>query len=682
MSYSEKDKVGVIPGVGEVVQSALERLGIFTIADLLRWFPRQYLDAAHPLPVSQVPYGRLSAVQVTVDSTTTRPTKNRALSLFEAKCSDDSGVISVRWFNQTYLKQKLTPGSTWIFIGEVNRFQGEVVMMNPIIETRPYILSFYAQTKGVTSRLFRGFLDWVLHQVTLDPDRIPEDVKQEAGIIGRQEALSSIHQPKEMAEVVVARRRLAFEEVFWFFVRMASTKQETQKERGIPLSLDVEYLKTVVAALPFELTPGQKRAVWDIVQEMATGSPMTRLLNGDVGAGKTVVAALAASQVAKSGYQTILLVPTEILAKQHFESTQRLFAGLGFKVVLWTAAQKDLGVEDADLIVGTHAVLQEGFSLPRLGLVVIDEQHRFGVRQRSLLRQGQAVVPHVLSMTATPIPRTLALALYGDLTVSVLSDKPKNRLPIITQIIHESARAQMHARIMEELREGHQVFVICPLIEEKTKKKVEPGEGAQLELTDEELEKEQKKTVVAEAERLRSEHPEYGVIEVIHGKMKPQEKRDIMDRMARGEIHVLVATSVIEVGVDIPNATVMIIEGAERFGLAALHQFRGRIGRGSAQSYCFLCPTLRGRAIDERLQVLVNTNSGFQVAEQDLALRGPGELTGNVQSGLPDFRMTSLTDLTFLQEVKEVADRYIQNHPDFLESVSDIAYSTHLGGLE
>lgn len=677
------NSISIIPGIGEVTEINIDRLGIRTLRDLLSWYPREYLDASQPVLIKRAPYDRLIAIEVEIERCEVRRTKNRHLSMLEAVCSDDSGSLTVRWFNQPFLKQKLLPGTRWILIGNLVRFKGMNVMMSPLIESQPTILAVYAQTKGVTSKMLRNFIGWALEHVSFEHEDIPAPILQQEGQPTRQELLRMIHQPVHMEEVERARQGLAFEEVFWFFVRMSVARSQAIRSKGVVIPADVSWLQEVVGQLPFDLTPGQKRAIWDSVQEMAQGHAMTRLLNGDVGTGKTVVAAVLAAAMAKAGYQTMMLVPTEVLARQHAISLEKFLSGLSLSVGIWTASQKK--GQEADVLVGTHALLQESVSLERLGLVIVDEQHRFGVKQRQALRSRPGITPHLLSMTATPIPRTLALALYGDLAVSFLPDKPKDRLPIKTAVVHEPQRSAMYKMMASEIKDGHQVFVICPLIEEKEKpkEKKEAGEGTNISLmSEEELKGQEKKTVMAEAERLRKEHPELGVIEVLHGKMKPADKAAIMARMATGEVDVLVATSVIEVGVDVPNATVMVIEGAERFGLAQLHQFRGRVGRGSAQSYCYLCPSLRGAAIDERLRLLAQTDNGFEVAEVDLQLRGPGELVGDVQSGLPDFRMASLTDVSFLQRVKSIVDEEIQKNPDFLKNYTNVAYSNERVGLE
>lgn len=677
-----QDSVGMVPGIGEVVQGHLQRLGIVTLGDLAQWYPRDYLDASHPTPIAKLPYNRLVAVQVAVKTVNVRRSKARNIPMVEVVVSDESGDMTVRWFNQPFLKQKLKPDSQWILIGVASRFRGETVMVSPLIEETPHILSIYAQTHGVTSKMLRGYLDWLLHNVSLERNGVPASVREREGLPSFLDLLKGIHQPVSLDEITPSRQGLAFEEAFWFFVRMAVARAESTQQPGITLKFDVEWLKRVVASLPFELTPGQKRAIWDILQDMQTGRVMTRLVNGDVGSGKTAVAAIVAAVMAQAGYQTVFLAPTEILAKQHLESVGKLLAVAGCKVVLWTGAQKD-SLENVDIVVGTHAVLGEKFSLPRIGLVVVDEQHRFGVRQRQLLRNQKGASPHLLSMTATPIPRTLALALYGDLTVSVLPDKPKNRLPVITRIVGSTGRQEMYAFIKSEIDQGRQVFVLCPLITETETKSEAVEENGQFKLlTPQEEETQSKKTVLAEVEKLRAERPEFGVIEALHGKLKTDQKREIMGRMAAGEINVLVATSVIEVGVDVPNASVMVIENAEHFGLAQLHQLRGRVGRSDIQSYCFLCPGNASSGAINRLRVLTQTESGFEIAEADLKQRGPGELIGQVQSGLPDFRMASLTDLDLLHHVKSVVDAYCKENPSFLHDYAEVAYSKETRGLE
>jgi ATP-dependent DNA helicase RecG len=685
MPYLARDPVRVIPGVGPKIEEELARMGIQTLRDLLHWFPRRYVNALEPALVNRVPYGETVAVKVTVQSLIQRSSR-RGVSMLDVRCSDATGPLLARWFHQPYLKNKLQPGSQWVLIGVVKPFNGEAVMLNPILEAEPRILAIYSQTATVTSRMLGQFVDFALHHVEAGElaESLPASVKKEHGLASYRESLTYLHQPEQFSQINLARRRIAFEEVFWFFLRMRQAAAQVQEEAGIPIPCPVELLRDFTAKLPFTLTAGQKKAIWDAVQEMEQGHPMLRLLNGDVGAGKTVVAAALAAVIANSGYQTAFLVPTDILARQHRRNLDQLLSPLAIGVSAWTAAQKES--TDSDVVVGTHALLQENARLNRLALVVIDEQHRFGVRQRQLLRQQQVRPPHVLSMTATPIPRTLALTLYGNLSVSVLREKPANRLPVDTTVIWPGSQDsnRLHHRILTEIQAGHQVFVICPLIKPtKSTDTADMAEEANLQLfTPGEKVKQEQRAVHAEVERLRKEHPEYGTVEAVHGKLKPAEKEAVMQRFQQNDIQVLVATSVIEVGIDIPNATVMVIEGAERFGLAQLHQFRGRVGRGGDQAYCFLCPTVRSQPIAERLNALAESDDGFAVAEKDLSLRGPGEMTGELQSGLPDFRMAKLTDVAFLQEMKGVVEEYVAKNPTVLQTSPEEAYSPVWGTLE
>lgn len=663
MPYQEIDRVGVIPGVGEKTAEALQRLGITTIHDLLHWYPRTYLDASLPVSISQAGGGRLVAIRATVQSVQKRLSKARRVPMLEAKVTDESGELLLRWFHQPYLAQKLQIGTSWVFIGEAQRFQGDNVMLAPKVEEVPRIFAVYAQSKGLTSKMLRGYIDWILKRVELSKGILPKEVANHWQLEDRSVVLKNLHQPTSLNEIEPAHRYLAVEEVFSFFVRLLAGKpQEQSKGRVIPLNIPL--LQELVKDLPFQLTDGQRLLVWEMAQEMASGKAMTRLLNGDVGSGKTVVAALLAATICKTGLSSIFLVPTEILAQQHRRALQGLLTKAGIEVAIWTAATKE-EMKAGQIIVGTHALLQEKVALPEIGLLIIDEQHRFGVRQRQLLRNKQGLPPHILSMTATPIPRTLALTLYGNLAVSFLKERPAGRQQIKTKITTEKDRPTMYNHLVEEIQVGQQVFIICPLIKEKETKDSE-GEPVLELFSQEELQQQERKTVLAEAARLIKEQPELGRIEAIHGKLKATEKQAIMQRMAAGEIDVLVATSVIEVGIDIPNATVMVIENAERFGLAQLHQLRGRVGRSNLQSYCYLCPGLVTQKILERLRVLEDSNDGFVIAERDLQLRGPGELVGEAQSGLPDFKMASLTDIDFLQEVKQVTEDYLQKHPNFL----------------
>lgn len=669
MQYRTHDSVRLIPGIGPKTVENLSRMGITTIRDLLHWFPRRYVDATNPLPLNLVPFGQTEAVRVIVDRVVSKRTK-RGLQMVDAEVSDGTGVpLTLRFFNQPYMAKKLVEGSEWTAVGVIERFHSLNVMSSPVVLDAPQVIPVYLQTKGVTSWMLQKYIREALPATLID-ETIPTPLRVQEGLPEYREMLRLIHMPDSLDEAEQGRRAMAFLEAFSFFMQVEQAKG-MEAEAGAVLEVPVDWLQKVVATLPFELTAGQKRVVWDMLQEMQSGKLMTRLLNGDVGSGKTVVAGLLAAVVAHNHKKTVFLAPTEILAQQHAQTLSGLLKQAGCRVAVWTASTKEK-VDEADIIVGTHAVLQDSFAIDNLGLVVVDEQHRFGVKQRALLRDKQDHPPHVLAMTATPIPRTLALVLFADLQVSFLKEKPKNRLPIETELIPPARRRDMEARIRTEVQAGHQVFVLCPLIE-----KEDVYEEGQLLVDPKEI-----KTVVKEAERLSQEHPEFGRVAALHGKMKAKEKDALMAQLKDGQIKVLVATSVIEVGVDVPNATVMVVENAERFGLAQLHQLRGRVGRSGEQAYCFLCPTVGGGPAIERLKALVEFESGFDIAERDLELRGPGDLTGTVQSGLPDFKMAKLTDLAFLQHVKDVVQTYVAAHPDFPQQWQEAELSGAVTGLE
>lgn len=652
MQYRAHDSVRLIPGVGPKTVSHLELMGITTVHHLVHWFPRRYIDGTNPLPLNLVPFGQTAAIRVEIESTTSKRTK-RGLRFLDAQVSDGTGVpLTLRFFNQPYLEKKLTPGSEWTCVGVIERFHGLTLMSSPVLLDEPQVIPRYLQSKSVSSWQLQRAIREVLPN-TLFEDPLPETIRRGEKLPEYSEMLRLIHQPANLLEAEQGRKAMAFLEAFSFFVQVMQTRSSRADQQGIKVEVPIDWFKKVVTSLPFELTAGQKRVVWDALQEIGSGKVMTRLLNGDVGSGKTVVAGLLAAAMAQSGHKTVILAPTDLLARQHAQTLSTLLKTAGCRIALWTATTKEK-VDEADIIVGTHAVIQDSFAVDSLGLVVVDEQHRFGVKQRAILRDKQERPPHVLAMTATPIPRTLALVLFGDLQVSFLKEKPKGRQPITTDIIPPARRRLMEERVAAEVVAGRQVFILCPrIVSEQVFDEGDPEMG-------------KIKTVTDEAARLQKEHPEFGRIGALHGKMKAAEKEALMQAVRAGEVDVLVATSVIEVGVDLPNATVMVIENAERFGLAQLHQLRGRIGRGSEASYCFLCTELGGGPAIERLRVLVHNDDGFAIAEEDLALRGPGDLVGVAQSGLPDFQLAKLTDLEFLQHVRGVVERYAAEHPDFL----------------
>lgn len=638
-------------------------MGITTIWDILHWFPRAYIDASLPRPLALVKPGEVVAVSATIDRVELGRTKQRGMTVLRALLSDDSGQLQAQWFNQPYLKDKVQVGSEWTMVGQIGFFQGKKILQNPFLLQQPEVIPRYRQSASVSSRQLQSLVRACLPSAEAIPDVLPEAVRQTEGLLTVHKAFATIHQPESLQEAEVARQTLAFREVWEYFLRLRSSQNEQKEVEGVVIPADAELLQQLSANLPFTLTNGQKRVIWDCALELATGRCMTRLLNGDVGAGKTVVAGMLAALVAKAGKRTLVLAPTEILAEQHLKTLQRLLEPIGVSVGVRTASHKEN--EMADVVVGTHALLTEGNHQRDVALVVVDEQHRFGVRQRSLLREKAAIVPHVLSMTATPIPRTLALTVFAGLEVSFLHGRPAQRQAVETICVRTPAdRESMYSRVEAEVRAGHQVFVVCPAITKREQAEGDSDSGEVQSLFA--PASQQKKAVEEEVAVLAKRFPRARVA-MVHGKLSGKEKTKIMAGFAAGELDILVATSVIEVGVDIPSATILVVEGAEFFGLAQLHQLRGRVGRGSLPGYCYLCPT-NALAGAERLQSLVDSTDGFVIAEADLAQRGPGDLQGLAQSGLPDFKVASLTNLEFLVHVRDVLDDYSQQHPEYLHS--------------
>ena len=646
MGYQIADPVRMLPGVGPIVYAQLIEMGIETVGDLIRWFPRGYLFANQLQSISSLRFNQLGVIKVAVKSVHKRYTKQSGKLMVEAEIYDSTGTIKARWFNQPFLVDKLRPNTEWILIGKLVYFNQEKIIQSPIIETEPKVIPRYAQTKSINSKRIATLVQLALDKLELKP-ALPQQFNCDFDIVSTIEALGKIHCPNSEEEAMVAKKALSYEEVFHFLLDLerAELLHQSQKQ-AIALVYSLELLQSVVASLPFVLTKSQKQAVWAMVQELQTGQRMVRLLVGDVGSGKTVVAGILAVLFAKMGKRVLIMAPTEVLATQHYQTLTTLM-GAVISVGLCTGSVKQYD-STTDLIIGTHALLYDPTVAKQVGLMIIDEQHRFGVAQRNQLQELISPTPHTLSMTATPIPRTLALSLFANLKVTYLTEKPASRLSVITKLIRQD-RAEMEQQVQTQIAAGRQVFVVCPLIVTPDSQATEddltlfaPSESLSME----------KKAVEGEVKRLQSENANWGVIRGLHGKLKPQEKRQIMEQFQAGQIQVLVTTTVIEVGVDVPNASVIIIEGAESFGLAQLHQLRGRVGRSTFQSYCYLCPSKSSVAIEERLQALVDTDDGFLIAEADLAQRGPGDLSGLMQSGLPDFKFTALDDYQLFQSVR------------------------------
>lgn len=630
-----------------------------TIEDLLLFFPRTYEDKSTYRPIAEIRTDEVNNIKGKLTQVFHRKTKT-GKAMTRAVLVDESASVEVLWFNQPYLKQVLFNGKNLIISGKAKFSYGKTSILNPTFEEFKQeqihtgrIIPIYHQTEGITSKWIREKLKPLISEwVKQLNEYMPEEIRKKYGLIGYAEAVKEVHFPSGEEELTTAKFRLSFDELFILQLKALQKKwywQNVEKHNQKPILRDPE-LKTFIKNLPFELTGAQQRTLEEILSDLEKPYPMSRLVQGDVGSGKTVVAATAIFNAFKAGYQCTLMAPTEILAKQHYATLFKLLQPLGMNIQFMsgsttTSQKKDIITQlktgTIDLIVGTHALIQEGVGFKNLGLAVIDEQHRFGVKQRDILKSNGN--PHLLSLSATPIPRTLAMTLYGDQDISVIDEMPKGRQEIITRLVPEKKRIDAYRWIENQVMKGRQAFVICPLIDESDTLEV--------------------KSAIQEYEHLQENvFPELKV-GLLHGKMKSDEKATIMEQFKENNINVLVSTSVIEVGIDVPNATIMTIEGADRFGLSQLHQFRGRVGRGEHQSYCFLFPKNYSQDSQTRLGAMVNHSSGFKLAEIDLQLRGPGEIFGVRQSGIPDLKMASLTDSKTISLAREAAQEIINKDP-------------------
>ncbi|MHB8170029.1 MAG: ATP-dependent DNA helicase RecG [Thermincolia bacterium] len=650
-----------LKSVGPKRVKLLQKLGLNTVEDLLYHFPRRYEDRSQLKKVNQLNHGEVETIQgQVVGSQELRP--RRGLTITKVAVHDGTGVFYAVWFNQPYLKKQLKQGQQLLITGKVERRFGAVQitvsdyeLMDEADTTHTgRIVPMYPTTSSLNGRTLRNIIKNALDQYAGSmAEFLPDKLLQKYRLSPIDEALVNIHFPREMGDVEKARYRFVFEEFFLLQLGLARMKNgQGEETAGIVHRPDGELYRQFLANLPFKLTQAQEKVLADIRKDMESPRSMNRLIQGDVGSGKTMVAALALLKTVASGYQGALMAPTEILAEQHYLGLQPIFAVLGFRVELLTGSltrkEKELllaEVEDGlvHIVIGTHALIQEGVNFKALGLAVTDEQHRFGVRQRAQLQQ-KGYNPDVLVMTATPIPRTLAMTLYGDLDLSVIDQLPPGRKPIQTQWVKSRAKAKVYKLMEEKIKEGRQVYIICPLVEES--EKVDLASATEL------------------AQELQHSVFSKYRVGLLHGRMKNNEKDEVMTAFRDGEVQILVSTTVVEVGVNVPNATVMVIKDAERFGLAQLHQLRGRVGRGEHQSYCVLMAepgTEEGRA---RMGIMVSTTDGFVIAEEDLELRGPGEFFGTRQSGLPDLKIANiLRDVEVLEAAREEAFGLIGEDP-------------------
>ncbi len=664
----------------------LKELGIETVEDFLKYFPRTYTDARQLRQIKDIVMGEVNTVRVTVQSIYAKPAFRGRMSVITALLSDETGSIEAVWFNQAYISRTLQKGMRIVVSGKIkyDAKKGRVLFQNPGFEIeKPQqihmarIVPIYHETELSADKKTRGRLSskWIRDKLfplmgfaDMFPEFLPEEIRKTYRLMPCAQAIRTVHFPKNEKELDCAKQRLAFDELFLLqlaaLYRRHQYRQTTrQADKAIPANW--ELMKTFSRGLPWPLTNAQKKAVYEILKDLEQPYPMTRLLEGDVGSGKTVVAAAAMLHAARAGWQACLLAPTEILARQHFQTLSKTLSPFRLMPVLLTGSTPEKekreiaeGLKQGriPLVVGTHAVLQERIGFAKLALAIIDEQHRFGVRQREALREQGS--PHILHLTATPIPRTLALILYGDQDLSILDEMPPGRKPVETHVVPEEKRRDAYAWIAKEIQKDRQAFIIFPLI----------NESEILEA----------KAATQEFKRLSDEVFPQLKLGLLHGQMPSEEKKRVMEEFVKGKIQILVSTAVVEVGVDVPNATIMMIEGAERFGLAQLHQFRGRVGRGSEQSYCFLFPTNSPQASflsNKRLGALVKYHSGFKLAEIDLQLRGPGEVYGTAQSGIPDLKMAVMSDAGTIKQSREAVEKIMEsdpelkNHPRLLEKI-------------
>ncbi len=629
--------VRYLKGVGPKTAERFEKLGILTLADLLCHYPRRYLDFSRPYSIAEAPLDTECVVKAEVFAKPAGRILPGGRRMERITAGDDVSSLEVTWFNNPYAAQKLELGQEYYFQGIVTGGMLRRQMVNPQVRTGMQIQSapfeaVYPQTEGLTSSAIGKCVRQLLPHAELLPDPLPPAMLQKYRLLPKAEAVRAIHCPKTEDEAFAARRRLIYEELLILQLGIGRMKNRGAAATGAPMRpLDPEPFW---ASLPFSPTGAQRRAVGEILTDMAGDTSMNRLLQGDVGSGKTLVAAAAIWACIRSGYQAALLAPTEILASQHAETLNRLLAPFGMRVALLTGGMKAavrrttltaIREDQADLVVGTHAILSEGVAFARLGLAVVDEQHRFGVRQRGMLAE-KAENPHLLVMSATPIPRTLGLLLYGDLDISILDELPPGRKPVKTRCITGKKRRDLYGFLDREIGAGRQVYIVCPAIEDT------PDGGLNAV-----------KTYYEDVAKALLPERRVGLM---HGKLKPKEKAAVMEDFKEGRLDALVSTTVIEVGVDVPNATVMVIENAERYGLSALHQLRGRVGRGAAESWCFLVSDNAGENVQKRLKFLCSTSDGFAVAQYDLETRGPGDFFGSRQHGLPTLQIADLMNDT------------------------------------
>ena len=691
--------------VGKTMAKRLNTLGIHTLKDLILYFPFRYEDLRQILQIDTLVDGMEGTVQGKIELINTKRSPRRRTVITEAIVSDGTGQLRVVWFGQAYIGKHLRSGDEISLSGKIKHDMFGLQMVGPRYEKMSKgaqttdtakIIPMYPLTRGMTQKQIRFLFSQITDLMTAFPDWIPEDIRDSVDIMPLSEALVALHNPSDTETLHHATRRMKFDELFVLQLRAEMVRQSLQRSAAQPIFFNKTIVQEFVDALPFTLTKDQKIAAWEILQDLERPHPMNRLLEGDVGSGKTIVAGLVAHNAVSQGFQVLVMAPTDILATQHYESFVDIFKGRETRIGLYTRTKAELTAQEqegspskaakkrallkaiaageVDIVIGTHALLSDKVMCHNLGLVIVDEQHRFGVKQRKTIKSrsgNKQTVPHFLSMTATPIPRSFALTIYGDLDISIIKSMPPGRKPVITRVVPQERRATAYGFIEQQVKKGKQVFVICPLIEEK-----EPDESGETSLGGS---VDEKKTVLEEYKKLSEEVFPDVRVGFVHGKLKAKEKDEVMDLFAKGKLDILVSTSVVEVGVNIPNATVMMIEGAERFGLAQLHQFRGRVGRSDVQSYCILFSQSNSQKAKERLGFFEKNTDGFALAEYDLEQRGPGEVYGKQQSGVKQFRFASLSDRDLIHVARETAKHIdVQKHETLLQKVEEWERQVHL----
>lgn len=681
--------------VGPAMVGKLKRLGINTTQDLLQWYPFRYEDFRQIMPIKSLSDGLVATVQGRVELIRNKRSFRKRKMITEALISDDSGSIRVIWFNQPFIIKNLQPGDMVNFSGKVKSDMLGLQFVNPIYELAnttktahtARLVPIYPLTHGITQKQMRALIKQVLALNIKMTDWLSIEYINTYNLIDLDTAIKNIHFPESVEDLALAEERLKFEELFVPQLQSELIKLKNFQLKSPKISFQENEIKKFVAELPFQLTASQKISAWEILKDLTQDNPMNRLLSGDVGSGKTVVAALALLNVALNGYQGVIMAPTEILARQHFDTLYKLLGekfslalltgsdylvfGQNIKIELdWSKNKKQkyllelIANGQIQIIVGTHALLSDKLMFNDVGLVVVDEQHRFGVEQRKKIKdKTKKVEAHYLSMTATPIPRSLALMIYGDLNVSVINELPANRKPVITRLVEPHNRHKAYGFIREQVNKGGQIFVVCPLIDNENHKQ-EMTESMEEDVVFSKVQYSplnEQKTVMGEYDKLSKQIFPDMKIGYLHGKMKSVEKNEIMNKFKNKQLDILISTSVIEVGVDIPEATVMMIEGAERFGLAQLHQFRGRVGRNDKQSYCLVFTDSNSEKSISRLKYFESIKDGFSLAEKDLATRGPGEVYGVTQSGLMNFRLAKLSDITIINKARSLAKKIAPN---------------------